>query len=70
MDTDEIIRSLQSRIDKCGFQISEDILYSDWNHPALKACKKSVEERQALDKRIMGELISLRQQAKWYSENV
>ena len=69
MNTDEIIKALQSRIDRKGFLISQDILYSDWNHPMLKKAKKDIEEAQALDKRIMGELISLRKQAKWYSEN-
>lgn len=68
MNTDEIIRALQSRIDKCGFQEAEAHAYNYW-YDADKETRKALSERQALDKRIMGELISLRQQAKWYSEN-
>ena len=69
MDTDEIIRALQSRIDKGGYLISEAILFGYIKDISKKEANL-IHERQALDKRIMGELISLRQQVKWYSENV
>jgi len=55
-----IVQQLQSRIDRKGYIISQDILYSDWNHPMLKKAKKEIMAEQALDKRLMGELIRLR----------
>lgn len=69
MDTDEIIRELQSRIDKGGHLISEAILFGYLKDIGKKEANL-MHEHQALNKRIMGELVSLRRQVRWYSENI
>jgi hypothetical protein len=56
----DILQQLQSRIDKKGYSISQSSLYSDWNHPIMKKAKKEIMAEQALDKRLLGEIVRMR----------
>jgi len=64
MNTDEIIRKLQSRIDSNSNSISEC-----WRSDFTKDQWKSFHNAQALDKRIMGELVRLQRNYKAMTKN-
>lgn len=66
--TQDIVRQLQSTIDKGAHLIREAEIYSDFNHPSLKQHRKAVQQCQTLHKRLMAHIIAQRRAYKALSK--
>ena len=60
---EDILRKLQSRIDRTSHAMAEAIALGDMND-IPKEARKAFFEDQALDKRLAGYIVSLRRMAK------